>query len=245
MLPEPRDPISQSQFRLCLRQLEPAPFTVTASAFEGTYNAQAETAVTDPDFPGVCSTGSLCIGTNAFITKIDAVGDGALYSSYLGGDKETYGYAIAATSSGVAYITGLTYSNPPSGTSGFPLTVTNLQAVNEGAGDAFLTEVNTNLSGAPSLVYSTFFGGSGLDQGNGLALDSTGNVYITGLTTSLNSTMGFSRPGGAFQPQCTLDAVSVCEGDAFVLKVTPPATTPVLFYLFGRFSCRFRHGHCR
>ncbi len=203
----------------------PPPFPISASAFEPTYNDQPE------DANGVCT--AFCGGTSAFITKIDAVGDGALYSSYLGGDNETYGYGLAANASGVAYITGLTYSDAPGVASSFPITGTNLQAAPEGAGDGFLTEVNTTLSGAPSLVYSTFFGGSGIDQGNGLALDSTGNIYITGLTTSLNSTMGFTRPAGAFQPQCTLDAVSVCEGDAFVMKVDPPAAAPVYFTYLG------------
>jgi hypothetical protein len=203
----------------------PPPFPISGSAFEATYNGQPE------DVNGVCTTS--CGGTSAFITKIDAVGDGFLYSSYLGGDNETYGYGIAANASGVAYITGLTYSDAPSGTSSFPLTGTNLQAVNEGAGDGFLTVVNTTLTGAPSLLYSTFFGGSGIDRANGLALDSAGNVYITGLTTSLNTTMGFTRPAGAIQPQCTLDSVSVCEGDAFVMKVDPPAATPVYFTYLG------------
>jgi hypothetical protein len=206
-------------------EVPPPPFPITPSAFELTYNGQAVDAY------GVC-TGT-CDGTNAFIAKLDAVGDGVLYSSYIGGDNETYGYALAANSSGVAYITGLTYSNAPGATSNFPLSATKLQAVNEGAGDGFLTEVNTTLSGAPSLLYSTFFGGSGLDQGNALALDSTGNVYVTGLTTSLNSTLGFTRPAGALQPQCALDSVSVCEGDAFILKVAPPAATPLLFTYLG------------
>ena len=202
----------------------PPPFPIL-NGFETTYNKQPE------DINGVCTTA--CGGTSAFITKIDAVGDGALYSSYLGGDNESYGYGIAGASGGTVYLTGLTYSNAPGATSNFPLTPTNLQATNEGAGDGFLTEVNTDLTGAPSLIYSTFFGGSGIDRGNGLALDSAGNVYITGLTTSLSATLGFTKPAGALQPECALDAVSVCEGDAFVLKVAPPAAAPTYFTYLG------------
>ena len=57
----------------------PPPFPTTSTAFEATYNNQPEDAY------GICTT--VCSGTNAFITKIDAPGDGILYSSYLGGDK--------------------------------------------------------------------------------------------------------------------------------------------------------------
>ena len=95
-----------------------------------------------------------------------------------------------------------------------------------GAGDAFLTKVNTNAGGASSLIFSTYLGGSGLDQGNGVAVDPTGNAYVAGLTTSRASSLLFTRPPGAFQPDCTLDTLKVCEGDAFVAKVALSGRRP-------------------
>ena len=196
---------------------------------EAVINVITPPVVPPPTFPITANAFQPALGgfTDAYVTRISATGASLIYSSYLGGNAEDIGLGIVADSSGDAYVTGLTYST------NFPLSATPLQGTNEGAGDAFLTEINTNLAGAPSLAYSTYFGGSGLDQGNGLALDSSGNVYITGVTTSLNGTMGFTRPAGALQAQCDLDAVSVCEGDAFVLKTKPASTTPVYFTYLG------------
>ncbi|MGO8792555.1 MAG: SBBP repeat-containing protein [Terriglobia bacterium] len=191
----------------------PPPFPTTSSAFEATYNNQLENVY------GICT--AVCSGTNAFITKIDAPGDGILYSSYLGGDNTTYGYGVAVDNNANAYVTGLTYSD-----TGFPLTLaTALQATNAGAGDAFLTKVNTTAATGPaSLAYSTYLGGTGLDQANAVAVDTSGDVYITGATTSLSATLGFTPPPGGFQTNCTLDTLDVppdCKGDAFVAKFNP------------------------
>jgi hypothetical protein len=81
-----------------------------------------------------------------------------------------------------------------------------LQSTNAGAGDAFLTKVNTNASGAASLAYSTLLGGSGVDQGSAVAIDPGGSVYVAGLTSS----PGFAslRPYGG-------------NGDAFIAKFNP------------------------
>ena len=103
-------------------------------------------------------------GTDAFIAKIDASGSEILYSSYLGGSDEDVGYGVAVDSSANAYVTGVTYSSTL-----FPRRGDALQSTYAGAGDAFLTKVNTTTTGAASLVYSSYLGGSGLDQGNGVA----------------------------------------------------------------------------
>lgn len=154
-------------------------------------------------------------GTNAFITKIAATGTAISYSSYLGGSDEDAGYGIAVDSSGNAYVTGLADSTD------FPVSATPLQSTNQGAGDAFLSKVNTTVAGAASLVYSTCLGGNGLDQGNGVAVDASGNAYVAGATNSVASSLGFTPPAGAFQTHCALDSLNVCEGDAFVAKLNP------------------------
>ena len=156
--------------------------------------------------------------TDAFVAKIDATGSSFLYCSYLGGNGEDLGYGIAVDTSANAYVTGLAYSTD------FPVTASALQNSYAGAGDSFLTKVNTNAVGAASLAYSTYLGGNGLDQGKGIIVDSSDKVYIAGLTTSTASKLGFTPPTGAFQPDCKLDSQSVCEGDAFVAKLDPSAS---------------------
>jgi len=156
----------------------PPPFPITASAFQ--------TTLTGDD--------------DAFVSKISASGSTILYSSYLGGDNEEIAYGIAVDGTANAYVTGLTYSN------NFPVTGSALQATNAGAGDAFLTKVNTDASGAASLAYSTLLGGSGVDQANGVAVDANGNVYVAGLTSSPG--IASLRPYGG-------------NGDAFIAKFNP------------------------
>jgi hypothetical protein len=156
--------------------------------------------------------------TDAFVAKIDASFSAILYCSYLGGDSEEDGYGIAVDSSANAYVTGLTYST------NLPVTASALQRSYSGAGDAFFAKFNTDAAGVASLVYSTYVGGNGLDQANAVAVDAAGNAYITGLSKSRLSTLGFKPPAGAFQSDCKLDAQSVCEGDAFVAKIDPGST---------------------
>jgi hypothetical protein len=157
--------------------------------------------------------------TNAFVTKIGAAGSTILYSSYLGGNTEDVGYGIAVDGSANAYVTGLTYS------SNFPATTGALQTAYGLAGDAFVTKVNTDGSGATSLVYSTFLGGSGLDQGNGIALDSSGDVYVTGLTNS--AAFGFTAPAGGYQP------ANAGEGDAFIAELNTSGGIAYFTFLGG------------
>jgi len=154
---------------------------------------------------------------DAFVLKVDATASDALYSSYLGGADEDIGFGIASDSKENAYVTGLTYSSetdkPP-----FPITANALQSTYGGGGDAFLVKVDTTTTGSASLVYSSYFGGSALEQASGIAVDADANAYITGTTTSTASTLGFTVPVGAYQSDCALDTLGLCEGDAFVAK---------------------------
>jgi hypothetical protein len=173
-------------------------------------------ATPPPPFPvvGGFQTSFGGSGTDAFITKIDATASEILYSSYLGGSDEDVGFGIAVDSSANAYLTGLTYSTD------LPLTAgTALQGTYSGSGDAFLAKVNTKATGSGSLAYSTYLGGNGLVQGNAVAVDTHGDAYVTGATTS--TTLGFTPPAGAYRSTCTLDSSNNCEGDAFVAKLNP------------------------
>ncbi len=110
----------------------------------------------------------------AFVTKLNAAGSALIYSTYLGGNGYDQGNGIAVDSAGDAYITGTT------GSTDFPITAGAFQTVN-GDNDAFVTKLNAD---GTALVYSTFLGGSGYSQGNGIALDSSGDAWITGSTQS-------------------------------------------------------------
>ena len=114
-------------------------------------------------------------GTNygdAFVTKINASGSALDYSTYLGGSKDDIGNGIAVDSAGNAYITGETKSTDfPEG------------FYNSGKNDVFVTEINASGS---AIVYSTYLGGKGDDRGSGIAVDSSGNAYITGQTKSID-----------------------------------------------------------
>ena len=117
--------------------------------------------------------------TDAFVTKLDPSGSKLLFSSYLGGSDVDYGLAIALDPSGNVFVTGSTQSTD------FP-TVHPIQAGNSGNGDAFVAEIDTNLPQNEQLVYSTYLGGSSADSGQGIAVDSGDNAYVTGFTFSNN-----------------------------------------------------------
>ena len=117
--------------------------------------------------------------SDAFVTKLNALGSGLAYSTYLGGSSYDYGYGIAVHSSGTAYVAGYTYS------SNFP-TASPLQASYRGSSDAFVTKLNAAGNG---LVYSTYLGSSSSDFGYGIAVDSSGSAYVTGYTDSTSFPM--------------------------------------------------------
>src|SRR5205823_915858 len=109
-----------------------------------------------------------------------------VYSTYLGGSNADEGYRIVVDDSGSAYVTGATLSKD------FPTTAGAPQATSGGAIDVFVAKLDP--SGA-SLDYPTYLGGSGEDQGNRIAVDDSGNAYVTGSSTSPD----FPTTAGAYQ----------------------------------------------
>jgi uncharacterized protein (TIGR03437 family) len=108
---------------------------------------------------------------NAFVSKINAAGSALVYSTYLSGSgSDSMGVGIAADASGNAIVAGLTSSTD------FP-TANPYQAANAGGQDAFVTKLNASGSG---LVYSTYLGGAGTDAALGVAVDGSGNAYVSG-----------------------------------------------------------------
>jgi outer membrane protein assembly factor BamB len=120
---------------------------------------------------------------DAFVTKMSADGTTLLYSTYLGGSGADWGNGIAVDSAGNAYLTGVTFSTD------FPTQNALQPAAGGGADDAFVTELN---AAGNALAYSTYLGGGGLDWGADIAVDSAGNAYVTGGTSSgADSTASF------------------------------------------------------
>ena len=125
---------------------------------------------------------------DGFVTRLNATGSGLIYSTFLGTAETDWATAVALDGAGNAYVTGLTNWN------GFPVTTGAFQPawklnqcgnVNYYApcADAFVTK----LDNAGQLAYSTYLGGALSDYGYGIAVDNSGNAYLTGYALSLTS----------------------------------------------------------
>jgi len=114
-----------------------------------------------------------------------------LYSTYLGGGGGnlllTQAQGIAVDDSGHAFVTG--YTDIPN----FPTTPGAFQTAPQGGFDAFVIKLNP---AGTALVYATYLGGSGEDQGFAIAVDAAGNAYVTGYTESAD----FPVTPGALDP---------------------------------------------
>ncbi len=121
--------------------------------------------------------------TDAFVASFSNSGTSLVYSTFLGGDNNDQGAAIAVDSSGVAVVTGFTASSFNS-SGKFPVTLGAYQTLFfDGLVDAFVTKLNSSGS---ALIYSTYLGGFGNDYGTAIALDASGAAYVTGYTQSNN-----------------------------------------------------------
>ena len=160
------------------------------------------------DFPTAAALQpSYAGGTDdAFASKLNAAGSALAYSTYLGGSGTDQASAIAVDNAGNAVITGQTNSTD------FPM-VAPLQATGDQTyGNAFVTQLN---GAGSALGYSTYFGGSGPDNGAGIAVDAAGNAYVAGTTQSFNFPV-------AHAGQATNAGLS----DAFVVKIGTAVFVP-------------------
>ncbi|MGB2635949.1 MAG: SBBP repeat-containing protein [Candidatus Acidiferrum sp.] len=163
---------------------------------------------------------------NAFVTKLNPTGSALVYSTYLGGSGggsgQDYGYGIAVDSSGNAYVTGST------GSSNFPTTPGAFQTACNGCPTSHAFVTKYNLTGS-ALVYSTYLGGSTSDGAGGIAVDSSGNAYVTGFTSSTD----FPTTPGAFQTVCNGGSGCAQYGDAFVTEFNPEGSALVYSTYLG------------
>jgi hypothetical protein len=113
---------------------------------------------------------------DAFVTKLNAAGSAKLYSTYVGSSSFDWASGIAIDAGQNAYVAGYTSS------AGFPV-VGAVQGGFNGFFDAFVSKLNPLGNG---LAFSTLYGGTGADQANAIAVDSSGNVFVGGQTSSLD-----------------------------------------------------------
>ena len=196
-------------------------------AVDSAGNAYVTGSTRSSDFPTASAFQAACAscskgGVNAFVTKLSATGSALLYSTYLGGSSSDFGSGIAVDSAGNAYVTGSTNS------SNFP-TKNPLQANSGAPEDAFVTKFGPTGS---ALLYSTYLGGSGGNSGSGIAVDSAGNAYVTGSTSSSN-----------FPTKNPLQAnLGGGGGDAFVAKLDPTGAALVYSTYLGGSGSDFGNG---
>ena len=145
---------------------------------------------------------------DAFISKVNPTGRTLLYSTYLGGSGDEYGYDIVVDDIGQAYVIGSTNS------SNFPLTPASYQSTVRGDGDIFLVKLHPK---GGKLGYSTLLGGAGYEEGEALALDAAGDLYVAGYTGSTD----YPTTAGA------LRRALAGSWDAFAAKLRPATITTV------------------
>jgi hypothetical protein len=143
-----------------------------------------------PTTPGAFQTTRPGNGAG-FVAELNAAGSGVLYSTFLGGSASPSGNTdvprgIAVDPAGEAYVTG------SARTTDFPTTPGAFQTTAPGFGAAFVTKLN---AAGSDLVYSTYLGGSLLEEAHAIAIDGTGHAYVTGFTASSD----FPTTPGAFQ----------------------------------------------
>jgi len=203
----------------------------TAIALDSTDKIYVTGQAFSSDFPTTTNAlkqglnpGDTALGTS-FISKIDPTLSGTaslVYSSYIGGTSGDFANGIAVGAGGNAYVVGITFSSPGAGLTQFPVTAGAFQStLNTVNGNAFLTRIDTAQSGAASLIYSTYLGGAGAneaaqlrfgDDGFGVAVDSSSNAYIVGVTSSTD----FPTTPNAFR---TTVPTNNSKGTAFVARI--------------------------
>ena len=181
----------------------------------------------------------------AFVTELNPSGTALLYSTYLGGTGGDSGLGIALDPAGNIYVAGLTFSTDfpttPLASPACPTSITALkQGPNAGAasGTSFVSKINPTVSGACSLVYSSYLGGvsgsSFPDFANAVTADANGNAYVTGFTgSSPGSALGnFPITSSAFQ-----STLGGSAGNTFLTKIntTLPGAQSLIYstYLGG------------
>lgn len=160
-------------------------YPVTAGAFDTTHNGSDDVAV----------------------TKLNSTGTSLDYSTFLGGSAIDAGTSIAVNANGEAFVGGSTTDDAVD----FPTTAGAYDTTHNGLTDFFVTKLNAN---GTALVYSTFIGGTSIDNANGLAIDNAGSAYIVGSVSP-----GFPTTPGVF------DTTAAGSNETGVSKLSADGST--------------------
>jgi hypothetical protein len=195
------DPTGQVLYSTYLGGGSDAGLAIAVDTTGAVYVAGQTSSVSFPTTAGTIQTSYQSGLSDCFVSKMSAAGNSLLYSTYLGGSALDLCTGIAIDASDDAYVTGTTYSP------NFPIHRA-LQSNLMGSASAFVSEINPTGS---ALLFSTYLGGSVVDNSNAIVVDSFGSAYIAGSTSSPD----FPTTAGAAQ--------TVLAGlyNAFVAKLTP------------------------
>jgi len=174
---------------------------VTGTTVSGNFPTTAGAFDVSHSFPGYA--------WDAFVTKFNAMGNGLVYSTFLGGFNNETDPRIVIDGSGNAYVAGYTNATD------FPTTPGAYDTSHNGGNDVFITKLD---SLGTSLVYSTYLGGSSSDIAGGIALVGSGILMVTGTTGSSN----FPTTPSAYR------TTPYGGDDAFIAKVNSSGTA--LYY---------------
>jgi hypothetical protein len=189
-------------------------------AVDGTGNVYLVGSTTSSTFPVKNPIQTSLVSTHdGFVTKLNPFLSALVYSTWLGGGPADFASAVALDSANNVYVTGGTESNK------FPITPGAFQpSCNSCTGtlyNAFVTVIN---AAGSSYIYSTYLGGTQNDEGLGIAVDSSGDAYVTGETSS----SGFKATGSAVQ-----STYGGGSSDAFVSELNPTGTALVYWTFLG------------
>ena len=184
---------------------------------DGVGNAFISGETFSSDFPATSNAYDKTFNGNddVFITKLNSSGSALTYSTYMGGKSYDVVHGLAVDLNGYACVTGETTS------SDYPLYLSYDNSTDGLYNDVFISKLNY---GGSSLMFSTYFGGSGHDYGTSVAFDANRNVYVTGYTASSN----FPTTSGAYD-----QTYNGNNSDVFVLKFDAFGGTLVYSTLIG------------
>src|SRR5581483_3518688 len=198
------------------------------NAYVTGYTNSTNFAVTSGAFQIACGGACASSTVDAFVSKLDPTGSFLIYSTYIGGSWNDYGNGISLDSAGNAYIVGQTFS------SDFPVTTGAFQTACGGgsctSGDAFVAELDSTGS---TLLYSTYLGGTGINQANAIVLDASNNAYVTGYTYALD----FPVTTAAYQTTCTCSL----RPDVFVTELNSAGSALVYSTYLGGSDADFAY----
>jgi Tol biopolymer transport system component/photosystem II stability/assembly factor-like uncharacterized protein len=192
-------------------------WSAQTSGFNNANIGFASVAV-DPTNPSIVYAGNFG-DFDAFLLKLNASGTGATYSTYLGGARGDFASGVAVDGSNNVYVSGSTRGN------GFPITAGAFQTTLKGGNDFFVAKFDAS---GTSLAYSTYLGGTEAENASGgLAVDVSGNAYVTGSTFAPD----FPVTPAAFQT--TIGNPGIRNADIFVTKLNPSGSALVYSSYLG------------